>query len=156
MGHRNMVRKISTASFFLFFLFFGFATAKQANTETPDFRYGLYYADWDGEENALSLVISGDDRPIPPKANDPGAPTQPGFYLRDQHLRFQVSRLSMGHFSFRTQKLSRKSFSFDGHFGKEPVEDIGEVPCLDGVLQELKNDRIIRSTQIHFGHAVVL
>jgi len=118
MCHRNMVRKISAASFFLFFLFFGFATAKQANTETPDFLYGLYYADWDREENALSLVISADDRPIPPKANDPGAPTQPGFYLHDQHLRFQLSRLSMGHFSFRTQKLSGKSFSFDATLEK--------------------------------------
>lgn len=133
--------------------------------------YGLYVVQWGNDETALAyLVISPDGRAIPPKANDPGAPTLPGFHvtraylLKDpdlvlgdiQRFRFAQHRISKGGFSFRTQRFRGTWFVFSGRFGREDVEGIPDVPYIVGVLTEMKYGRVVRKKQVQFSHAVIL
>jgi hypothetical protein len=115
--------------------------------------YGLYYCD---EGSQLALVISPDGKPIPPKLNDPDAPTQPGLYVDQQRFDFARSQFSANGFSFRTKKLRGTSYSFRGQFGRAVVDVIPDVPYLAGTLLEVRNGRIVRKVQLHFGHAVIL
>ena len=132
------------------------ATQQTHKQQTGDF-YGLYYAAWDSpESNSVALVISPDGRPIAPKANDPDAPTQPGFHAGKSHFHFKSSHLSSQGFSFRTVSLDRTEFSFRGRFGREQVDSISGVPYLLGVLTETRNGRVVRTKKLHFAHAVVL
>jgi hypothetical protein len=116
---------------------------------------GLYYGSWDKQEDNLAFVISPDGQPIPPKANDPDAPTKPGFYEGQQRFDFVSSRFSSQGFSFRTIAIEGRTFSFNGRFGCEAVDVIPEVPYLKGELTEARNGRVVRRKKIHFGHAVV-
>jgi hypothetical protein len=128
----------------------------QTEKNCSSFRSGLYYGGWDKEGNDFAFVISPDGRPIPPKANDPDAPTKPGFYEGEQRFDFSTSRVSPRGFSFRTVAINGKAFSFKGQFGCEAVDVIPEVPYLEGELTEMRNGRVVRKKKIHFGHAVVL
>ena len=119
--------------------------------------YGLYYAASNDQKGELvALVISPDGKPIPPKANDPDAPTQPGLHIGLQHYSFASSRLSSKGFSFRTVSANGVEFSFYGRFGHEKVESIGNVPYLDGTLGEMHGGRLVQKRIVHFGHAVIL
>ena len=113
--------------------------------------YGLYYLDDD-----TALVISRDGRPIPPKENDPEAPTLPGFHVRPRYFKFAISRLSDQGFSFRTERIEGTEYSFTGKFGTENVDVIEDVPYLAGTLTERRNGRIVRRKAVHFSHAVIL
>src|SRR5437879_6023358 len=55
-----------------------------------DYPYGLYYGSWTNKDSDLAFVISRGGKPIPQKANDPDAPTQPGFLRRGSSLRVCV------------------------------------------------------------------
>lgn len=124
--------------------------------QVSDF-YGLYYAyESDQETEFAALVISSDGRPIPPKANDPDAPTQPGLHVRQQLFPFAWSRLSSQGFSFRTARIDGTEYSFRGQFGREQVDIISAVPYLGGVLTEIRNGRVRLRKKVHFGHAVIL
>jgi len=129
---------------------------QQADKQSVDDLYGLYYGDWDKQGSDLAIVISPDGQPIPPKENDPQAPTRPGFYVGEQHFEFASSNFSPQGFSFRTRSVNGRVFSFRGRFGREQVDVIPEVPYLAGVLAETQNRHIVRKKKIHFGHAVVL
>jgi hypothetical protein len=119
--------------------------------------FGLYYAAAsDAKSDVITLVISPDGKPIPLKANDPGAPTQPGLDIGEQHYPFASSRFSSKGFSFRTASTSGVVFSFNGRFGREQVESIGGVPYLAGTLTEIRNGRPVEKKTVHFGHAVIL
>jgi hypothetical protein len=121
-----------------------------------DYLYGLYYGSWDNRGSDLAFVISPDGKPIPPKANDPEAPTQPGFYVGEQRFKFASSRFSPQGFSLRTNSVNGTMFSFHGRFGCEQVDEIPEVPYLEGELKETRNGRVVRIQKVHFRHAVVL
>ncbi len=129
---------------------------QQEEQHCSDYLYGLYYGSWDNQGSDLAFVISPDGKPIAPKANDPEAPTQPGFYVGEQHFEFASSRFSPQGFSFRTNSANGAVFSFHGRFGCEQVEDLGEVPYLEGELKEIRDRRVVRKQKVHFGHAVVL
>lgn len=119
--------------------------------------FGLYYAAAnDAKSDVITLVISPDGKPIPPKANDPDAPTQPGLHIGEQNYPFASSRLSSKGFSFRTVSMNGVVFSFNGRFGRERVESIGDVPYLAGTLVETRNGRLVQKKTVHFGHAVIL
>ncbi len=144
------------ANIFLLFLI-GLLTAN-GSSATRALRnvYGLYHADWDSEESAASLVISPDDRPLPHKANDPDAPIKSGFYLRNQRYPFAWSKLSDNRFSFKTSKIGGIHFSFEGTFKPENVDNIPNVPHLEGILAETQRDGKTQTRKIRFAHDVVL
>ncbi|MFI5096333.1 MAG: hypothetical protein ACHQT6_00025 [Candidatus Acidiferrales bacterium] len=131
--------------------------AEEPDQEVPHSLYGLYYGDWkELGDDEPALVISRDGKPIPPKANEPGAPTLPGLHVKGQCFPFAWSRLTAQGFAFRTVRIEGTSFSFSGKFGREQVEDIGEVPYLEGTLAKKLNSGVVEEKKIHFGHAVIL
>ncbi|HEV1994088.1 MAG TPA: SGNH/GDSL hydrolase family protein [Candidatus Acidoferrum sp.] len=131
--------------------------AKQTEQEMVSELYGLYYVDL-GEQGSgeTALVISPDGKPIPPKENDPDAPTEPGFHTNGQHFKFAWSQLTLQDFSFRTVNVNGSEYSFQGQFGREQVDVIPDVPYLEGVLTEKRDSNIVRAKKVHFGHAVIL
>jgi hypothetical protein len=128
----------------------------QESKRCSEFLHGLYYGSWDNQGSRLAFVISSDGRPIPPKSNDPDAPTAPGFYEGQQRFDFVSSRFSPRGFTFRTVAVDGRTFSFSGRFGCEAVDAIPEVPFLEGELTEMRNGQVVRKKRTHFGHAVVL
>lgn len=132
------------------------AVGKQSQLQNISDFYGLYYADEKNEENKFALVFSSDGRPIPPKANDPDAPTQPGLYIGQQRFPFTWSHISSQGFSFRTARIGDSEYTFRGRFGREEVDILSGVPYLDGVLTQRRNGRVLLRTKVHFGHAVIL
>lgn len=133
------------------------SSSQQGEEQTVRDFYGLYYVDWDNRPIGLvALVISPDGQPIPPKENDPDAPTQPGFHIGQQRFPFAWSRFSSQGFSFRTVRVGETKFSFRGRFRREQVASISGVPYLAGMLVEIRNGRIVKSKRVHFSHAAVL
>jgi hypothetical protein len=128
----------------------------QEQRHCSDSHYGLYYGSWENHGSDLAFVISPNGQPIPPKANDPDAPTKPGFYEGEQRFSFASSQSSPQGFSFRTVDIEGRTFSFRGRFGCEAVDVIPEVPYLEGELTEMRNGRLVRKKKVHFGHAVIL
>jgi hypothetical protein len=121
--------------------------------------YGLYYPDPDfiGQGSGESgLVISQDGKAIPPKANDPDAPTLPGLHVNGRHFEFAWSRLTLQGFAFRTVTVDGYEYAFEGKFGREQVDVIPDVPYIAGVLTGKRNRHVVQRTQVHFGHAVIL
>jgi hypothetical protein len=118
--------------------------------------YGLYYADCDEESDCPALVISGDGKPIPPKGNDPDAPTHPGLHIGERLFPFTRSSFSQRGFAFQTARVGETAYSFQGRFGRENVDVISDVPYLVGVLTETRNGRVVSKKKMHFGHAVIL
>jgi hypothetical protein len=109
-----------------------------------------------GKNGKSGLVISPDRKPIPPKANDPDAPTDPGLHVIGRHFKFAWSQLTLQEFSFRTVNVNGSEFSFQGQFGREQVDVIPEVPYLEGVLSEKRESSIVREKNVHFGQGFVL
>ena len=125
-------------------------------TGVPRDFYGLYYAEWKQPVDQAALVISSDGKPIPQKANDPDAPTLPGFYVDDVRYPLTSSETTSQTFHFQTASVNRHQYSFQGRFGRDNVEGINDVPYLQGVLTEMKDGRVIGRRKMHFGHAVIL
>jgi hypothetical protein len=118
--------------------------------------YGLYYAYENNQDTIFAaLVFSSDGRPIPPKANDEDAPTQPGLHIGQKRFAFAWSHFSPQGFSFRTARIGDTEYAFRGRFGLEEVDIISGVPCLAGVLTERRNGRVLLRKKVHFGHAVI-
>ncbi len=130
--------------------------AKQTEQERLRELYGLYYVDL-GEQGSgeTALVISTGGKPIAPKENDPDAPTEPGIHTNGQHFKFAWSQLTLQDSSFRTVNVNRSEYSFQGRFGRERVDEIPDVPYLEGVLTEKRDSNILRAKKVHFGHAVI-
>ncbi|HKW56083.1 MAG TPA: hypothetical protein VJN42_01885 [Candidatus Acidoferrum sp.] len=119
--------------------------------------YGLYYGTWSEQPADVATVISPDGKPIPPKENDPQAPTRPGFYVGEKRFEFVSSRVSNERFTFQTTSVDGVAFSFDGKFGRERVEGIDElVPYVEGELRETRDGTVVKKKTMHFAHAVVL
>jgi lysophospholipase L1-like esterase len=118
--------------------------------------YGLYYLDLGERSGETALVISPDGKPIPPKENDPDAPTEPGFHTNRQYFKFAWSQLTLQDFSFRTVNVNGSEYSFQGKFGRERVDEIPDVPYVEGVLTEKRDSKVVRAKKVRFGHAVIL
>jgi lysophospholipase L1-like esterase len=133
--------------------------ARQTEQEQMSELYGLYYPDPDFDEQGSGesgLVISEDGKPIPPKENDPDAPTLPGLHVNGRHFKFAWTRLTLQGFAFRTMTMEGCEYSFEGKFGREQADIIPDVPFLAGMLREKRNSRVVQTKKVHFGHAVVL
>jgi GDSL-like lipase/acylhydrolase family protein len=133
--------------------------ARQTEQEQMRELYGLYYPEpnFGGQGSSESgLVISQDGKPIPPKVNDPDAPTEPGLHVNGRLFKFAWSRLTLQGFAFRTVTAVGREYSFEGKFGREQVDVIPDVPYLAGVLTEKRNSRVVQRKKLNFGHAVVL
>jgi lysophospholipase L1-like esterase len=142
---------------------FGFqppvSVARQTEQEQLSELYGLYYPDPDfgGQGSGESgLVISRNGKAIPPKANDPDAPTLPGLHVNGRYCEFAWSRLTLQCFAFHTVAVDGHEYSFEGKFGREHVDVIPDVPYLAGVLTEKRNTRVVQTKRVHFGRAVIL
>jgi lysophospholipase L1-like esterase len=119
--------------------------------------YGLYYTDWVAQRGGeAALVISPHGKPIPPKENDPKAPTLPGLYVNGKYFKFFWSRMSEAGFAFRTVNIDGSEYLFHGKFGREKIDVIPEVPYLTGLLAERQGAHVVRQKTVHFAHAVVL
>jgi hypothetical protein len=128
----------------LTFLLQSAAIVQLPEIHNPSEFYGLYYAEGDNQETDFAaLVISSDGKPIPPKANDPDAPTQPGLHIGQRRFPFAWSRFSPQGFSFRTARVGDTEYSFHGRFGREQVDRISGVPYLVGVLTEMRKGRVL-------------
>ena len=131
--------------------------AEQTAKEQARDLYGLYYlVSEETDSGETALVINPDGNAIPPKENDPDAPTLTGLHISQRHFQFAWARLSPEGFAFRTVSIQGSEYSFEGKFGREQVGGIPYVPYLVGVLTEKKNSQTVQNKEVKFGHAVVL
>ena len=117
---------------------------------------GLYYLDA-GPDSELeqAFVITRDGKVIPPKDNDPDAPTLPGLYVAGTRFRFTSYRVTSGAVSFRTVSVRGVAYWFVGRVGREDVESIKSVPYVVGTLLRTKRGKT-NSRKARFVHAVIL
>ena len=118
---------------------------------------GLYYFDdGAGGRVEIALVITRDGRPIPPKANDPDAPTLAGLYVSGERFRLHSFKVTSKRVSFRTFNVGGVSYSFDGKVGREDVDVIEDVAFLVGTLVKSVRGRVVERRKARFAHAVIL
>ena len=121
---------------------------------------GLFYVvsgDW--RSNTRALVLSYSDNPIEPKANDPEAPTMPGFYPTPER-RFDFERVEVVRKKvyFKTRSVDGVSYVFYGISGQTVVRNFDptiRVPFIRGTLVTLKNGKTMKSEHVKFGHAII-
>jgi hypothetical protein len=123
--------------------------------EKPAVYDGLYYS----KSSQWALVLSYTDKPIPPKENDPGAPTKPGFYPSDKD-RYDFQRVEVigDKVYFKTRGVNGISYEFVGKTGSEIIPDFDPstpVPFIKGVITTLKNGKPVNKERIRFSHAVI-
>ena len=117
-------------------------------------REGLYYLETDkGEETAL--VITRNQKPIPPKPNDPGAPTLPGWYVSGSRFPFAKFQFSPKQVSFTTEQIRGFEYGFTGNFGSSNDEMFGPVPYLVGILTTKKDGVLVSRKRVRLTHAVI-
>jgi len=129
--------------------------------EKPAMYGGLFYVVGSSDNvEERSVVISYDDKPIEAKANDPDAPTIPGFYLSNKQ-RYDFERIEVIESSvyFKTHIIEGVSFEFSGTLGEEIVPTFDPsiaVPFIKGALTTVRNGKVVKKEEIMFGHAVVV
>jgi hypothetical protein len=128
--------------------------------ERPAVSDGLYYVAGDTDKcHECALVLSYNDRPIPSKANDPGAPTRPGFYLSEKD-RYDFQRIEVigEKVYFKTRSVRGISYEFVGNSGEEIIPDFDPstpVPFIAGEITTLKNGKLVNKEKLKFSHAVI-
>jgi|SRR5262245_86166 len=128
--------------------------------ERPAVYDGLYYVVGDTDKfHGSALVLSYNDKPIPPKANDPDAPTRPGFYLPDKD-RYDFQRVEVidKKVYFKTRSVGGVSYEFVGNSGEEIIPNFDpstRVPFIAGEITTLKNGKLVNKERIKFSHAVI-
>jgi hypothetical protein len=130
-------------------MFYHTAQNKWLDTE------GLYYLDAkQNHQDIWAFVITLRGQGIPPKENDPDAPTKPGFYIGSQYYRFIKYSVTRKLVSFETVKIDGRSFRFRGTVRRVTVCEIENIPELRGQLVEI-NGSTNKQKNVRFGHAVV-
>jgi hypothetical protein len=121
---------------------------------------GLFYiAGGPDKDGIRALVLSYDDRPIEPKANDPSAPTVPGFYpsYGERHDFERVEVIGKRVY-FKTRRVGGVSYEFSGVAGEAVIPNFDPsipVPYIRGTLTKLRNGKAVRRERVKFGHAVI-
>jgi len=127
-------------------------------SESPDY-YGLYYLRSANDSDERKLIISDDDKPIPPKSNDPGEATVPGFYLSsDNRLDFEKIEVIGKKVYFKTREFDGIYYEFRGKIGEEIDPNFSAdipIPFIKGTLGEFKVGKLVRTKSVKFGHAVI-
>ena len=120
---------------------------------------GLYYVESSDNSDERELAITFDGKPIPPKSNDPEAPTITGFYLsRSKRVAFQKVEISGKKVYFKTRSISGISYEFRGTIGEEINSDFDSsqlLPFIKGTMTKFKRGKIVKTEKIKFGRAVI-
>ena len=121
---------------------------------------GLYY--WTTSSTSpddmleYCVVLSHNGKAVPPKENEPDAPTQPGLYRRNVRYSFDQVAVSGKHLAFRTASVSEISYSFEGTLGSENDPQFDRpIPLFSGTLSEFHNGKLHLERRITFSHAVI-
>ena len=119
--------------------------------------FGLYYVRSHILPDDGALIISDDNAPIPPKANDPGEVTIPGFYLnREERVDFERVSIVGKQVHFKTREYGGIVYEFDGKIGKEADPELDlPVPFIKGTLKKIENGKVLKTENVKFGHAVI-
>lgn len=144
-----LVKRAGILGIALLFASSTFASGRGEEKHCSDYLYGLYYGSWDNKGDDLAFVISSDGKSIPPKSNDPDAPTIPGFYAGEKRYEFSETKVSTKEIFFQTKEVDGTVFSFRGRFGCEPVDVIPEVPFFPANSQK-------RETAVSSGKSICI
>lgn len=121
--------------------------------------YGLYYLAGKNDSDLRKLIISEDDKPIPQKSNDPDEATNPGFYVTDEkRLDFEEIEIIGKRLYFKTRESDGIHYEFHGVFGEKIDPNFSDdvpIPFIKGALNEFKNDEVVKTENVEFGHAVI-
>ena len=108
---------------------------------------GLYFVETSNADDHRVLVLSSNNKPIPPKANEPEAPTVPGYYLSyKKRLAFEKVEVISRKVYFKTRSVGGISYEFRGRAGKEIDPNFDPsvpIPFIKGILTKLKKGKII-------------
>jgi hypothetical protein len=118
---------------------------------------GLFFVESPDENDSRALVLSSNNKPIPPKANEPDAPTVPGYYLSyTKHLPFEKVEVIGKNVYFKTRKVGGVSYEFRGTAGKENDPEFAEpIQFIKGTMTKFKRGKIVKTLKIKFNHAVI-
>lgn len=130
--------------------------------KNPTVYDGLYYvvsSNLSNEFEEGALVLSYNDKPIGPKANDPDSPTIHGFYLSyKERFDFERVEVSDRKFNFKTRRASGVSYAFVGISGREidpNFDSSTPIPFIKGRLTKCRNGKVVKKEKVKFSHAVI-
>jgi len=96
----------------------------------------------------------------PPKANEPDAPTVPGYYLSYTiRLTFSKVEVISKKVYFKNRSVSGMSYEFRGTAGEEidpEFDDTTPIPFIKDIMTKFKRGKIIKTEKIKFDRAVIL
>ena len=118
---------------------------------------GLFYVESSNKDDSRALVLSSNDKPIPPKANEPDAPTIPGYYLSyTKRLPFEKVEVIGRKVYFKTRSVGGISYEFRGTAGKEIDPEFNKpIQFVKGTMTKLKKGKIVKIVKMNFNHAVI-
>jgi hypothetical protein len=128
--------------------------------KSPVIYGGLFYvvkSSIPNEDDQRALVLSFNNKPIEPKANDPDAPTIPGFYLtfKDRYD-FEKVEIIRRKVYFKTRPVGGISYKFVGISGNESDPDFDiPIPFIKGKLTKVKHGKVTKREHVKFSHAVI-
>ncbi len=119
---------------------------------------GLFFVESSDANDSRALVLSSNNKPIPPKANEPDAPTVPGYYLSyTKRVAFEKVEVIGRKVFFRTRSVGDIIYEFRGTAGKDIDSEFNKpIQFTKGTMTKLKKRKIVKSVKMSFNHAVVL
>lgn len=120
------------------------------------FRRGLddFVMDPQDLSDEPALVLSFDNKPIARTADDPDAPTQPGFYLSSRvRIPFERVEVIGMNVYFKTISVGGVNYEFSGLSGEEvgPTLDAPtKVPFIKGILSKSRDGKSESEEEIKF------
>ncbi len=119
--------------------------------------YGLYYVRSRNGSDERKLILSDTNAPIPPKSNDPGEATLPGFYIsHEKRLDFEEIEVVGNRIYFKTRESNGLVYEFRGLAHTENDPYFSEpIPVIKGTLRTINDGVASQNETITFGHAVV-
>jgi len=110
------------------------------------------------EYDERALVLSYADKPVEPQADDPDAPTIPGFYLSSK-VRIDFERVEVigNKVYFKTNSIGGISYEFSGISGEEVIPNSSpstRVSFIKGKLTRLRNGEIMEQEEIKFRYVM--
>lgn len=119
---------------------------------------GLFFVESSDVDDSRALVLSSNNKPIPPKANEPDAPTIPGYYLSyTKRLPFSKVEVIGKKVYFKTRSVGGVSYEFRGTAGAEiDPEFTDPIQFIKGTMTKFKRGKVVKTQKLKFGHAVVL
>ena len=121
--------------------------------------FGLYYFSDVDTPDERKLIISDDDKPIPPKANDPDESTNPGLQLsHEERFDFEEIEVIGDQVYFKTREVDGIYYEFRGIIGESIEPNFSEdilIPDIKGTLKTIKGNSVIKTEDVELGHAII-